>query len=589
MNASVKRLMRYMGKDIFAFLLVTVLAITSNILIFIGPRILGQATDMIISGVQSISAGTGGIDFPRIAHILLFLAGLYGLSCVFGLLQNHVMAGITASLSYRLRKDLSEKMHRLPLSYFDRTLRGDVLSRITNDVDTLVQSLNQGLIQILTSVISLVGIIIMMFMISWQLTLIALCVIPLFAVLISIISKKSSVHFKNQQERLGDVNSLVEEMLGSHTLVKAFNGEEASLEKFDKNNISLYNSAWKANFFSGLMMPVIFIIGNIGNVVICIAGGYYALKGALTIGGIQAFLQYTRSFLQPITQTANISNVFQQITASAERVFEFLNETEESADADAAKKPSEERVESSPLVHFDHVRFGYDREKMIINDFSADIKRGQKIAIVGPSGAGKTTLVKLLMRFYDVSGGAILLGGRDIRSFSRKELRSVFGMVLQDTWLFSGSIAGNIRYGNPEACDEEVRQAARTAQADRFVRTLPEEYDLVLNEESGNISQGQKQLLTIARVVLADPEILILDEATSNIDTHTELLIQQAMDNLMKGRTSFVIAHRLSTIRNADLILVMNNGDIVEQGGHAELLAKKGVYASLYNSQFSPE
>jgi ATP-binding cassette subfamily B protein len=588
-KGSMKRLFGYLGKDSLALVIVTILAVAANVFMFLGPRILGQATDEIAGGVKSQAAGGAGIDFARIGVILLSLVVLYIVSSCFGFLQNFVMSGVTTALSYRLRKDLSEKIHRLPFGFFDRTSHGDVLSRITNDVDTLSQTLNQSLVQIAIALTSFIGVIIMMFTISWQLTLMSLCVIPVSMLLVSLIVKKSSVHFKSQQNYLGAVNGHVEEMFGSHVVVRAFNGEKNSLEQFDKGNNALYNSAWKANFLSGLIMPITGIISNMVDVAICIMGGYYAVNGAMTIGGIQAFLQYVRTFMQPITQIANMSNILQQTAAAAERVFEFMDEAEEIQDPENAPRIVSAHAAGAVAVRFDHIRFGYVPDKVVINDFSAQVKSGQKIAIVGPTGAGKTTIVKLLMRFYDVSGGAILIDGHDIREYRRTDLRSVFGMVLQDTWLFNGTIADNIRYGKLGATDEEVRRAAVTAQADHFVRTLPGDYSMLLNEEADNISQGQKQLLTIARAILADPEILILDEATSNVDTRTEILIQRAMDNLMKERTSFVIAHRLSTIRNADLILVMREGDIVEQGSHTELLSQGGFYASLYNSQFDPE
>jgi ATP-binding cassette subfamily B protein len=539
-------------------------------------------------------AGSGDVNFGRISQIIIFLIGLYIVSALFSYLQRYVMAGVSAKLTFRLRKDINEKIHALPFSYYDKTTHGEVLSRITNDVDTINQTLNQSMTEIITSVTTLLGIIVMMLTISWQLTLIALCILPLSLLVVMVIIKKSQKHFMNQQNFLGNVNGHVEEMISSHVVVKSFNGEEKSMKTFNTLNDNLYKSAWKANFLSGLMRPIITFIGNFAYVAICIFGGYMTIKGTMTVGGIQAFIQYVRTFTQPITQIANISNVLQLTAAATERVFEFLGETEEAADApdaltvqrDSNLAPSPNSVKVEGTVKFNDVSFGYDPEKLVIHDFNATVKPGQKIAIVGPTGAGKTTIVKLLMRFYDVNKGSITIDGNSIQLFKRNELRSLFGMVLQDTWLFNGTIADNIRYGKLDATDEEVKKAAQTAQVDHFVHTLPEGYHMVLNEEADNISQGQKQLLTIARAILADPEILILDEATSSVDTRTEILIQKAMDNMMKGRTSFIIAHRLSTIRNADLILVMQDGDIVEQGTHDELIKRKGAYAALYNSQF---
>lgn len=592
-KGSIIKLAGYLGKHKWTILFVWILAIVSTVFTILGPKILGQATDVLFTGVMNKLAGAGGIDFGKIGGILLWLAGLYGVSAIFSYLQGYVMSAVTAKVTFKLRNDIDEKIHKLPLAFYDKTTHGEVLSRITNDVDTISQTMNQSLTQIITSVTSLAGIVIMMLTISWQLTLAALFVLPVSMIVVMMIVKKSQVHFKNQQKFLGSVNGHVEEMLGSHVVVKAFNGEEESVSAFGEYNDSLYKSAWKSNFLSGLMMPITSFIGNLAYVAICILGGYYAASGIMTVGGIQAFIQYVRSFTQPIAQIANISNVLQQTAAAAERVFEFLNEQEEARDeADALSIRNDDASDDGKRVHieghvrFDRVSFGYDPNKTIIKDFSARIEPGQKIAIVGPTGAGKTTIVKLLMRFYDVNSGAIMIDGHDIRAFKRDQLRSLVGMVLQDTWLFNGTIADNIRYGRLDATDEEVRDAAIAAQVDHFVRTLPDGYNMVLNEEADNISQGQKQLLTIARAILADPEILILDEATSSVDTRTEVLIQKAMDNLMRGRTSFVIAHRLSTIRNADLILVMRDGDIVEQGKHMELLSKNGFYANLYNSQF---
>ncbi|MFA7129257.1 MAG: ABC transporter ATP-binding protein [Sphaerochaeta sp.] len=591
---SMAKLVEYLGKYIWVILFVWILAIASTVFSILGPKMLGQATDVLFSGMLGKIAGSGNLDFSRIGQILFYLILLYATSALCMYLQGYVMSGITAKVTYQLRNNIDEKMHRLPLQYYDRTSNGEVLSRITNDVDTLSQTMNQSMTQIITSLTSVIGIGIMMVSISWQLTLVALCVIPVSSVVVVFIVKSSQKHFKNQQKYLGKVNGHVEEMLSAHVVVKAFNGEKDSAKTFGEYNEALYHSAWKSNFLSGLMMPIINFIGNLSYVAICIAGGYLAVKGALSVGGIQAFIQYVRSFNQPIAQIANISTILQQTAASAERVFEFLDEEEEIQDSlqaltingGVSNHDEKTSVSLEGNICFDKVSFGYDPNKLIIHNFSACIKPGQKIAIVGPTGAGKTTMVKLLMRYYDVTSGAIVIDGHDIKQFERNELRSLFGMVLQDTWLFNGTIADNIRYGKLDATDEEVKNAALAAQVDHFVRTLSEGYQQVLNEEANNISQGQKQLLTIARAILADPKILILDEATSNVDTRTEILIQKAMDVLMENRTSFVIAHRLSTIRNADLILVMNDGDIVEQGSHDELIALKGFYSDLYNSQF---
>ena len=591
-KGSMKKLVGYLGKYRLTIALVWALAIGSAVFMIFGPKVLGRATDELFTGIMARIAGTGGIDFAAIGGIILQLVLLYGVSALLSYSQGFIMSGVTADISRRLRRDIDDKLHRLPLGYYDRVTHGEILSRITNDVDTINQSLSQSLTQIITSATSLVGILVMMFSISAPLTFVALCVLPVSMVSVLAIIKHSQKHFRHQQEYLGRVNGHVEEMFGSHIVVKAFNGEEESERAFGEANERLYRSAWKANFLSGLMMPITGFIGNLAYVAICILGGYYAVNGNMTVGGIQSFIQYVRSFNQPIAQLANISNVLQQTAAAAERVFEFLDEAEEAPEAERAlsiadaKKGVAGDVELSGSVRFNHVCFGYAPDKTVIRDFSAEAKPGQKVAIVGPTGAGKTTMVKLLMRFYDVSAGEIDLDGHDIRLFKRNDLRTRFGMVLQDTWLFSGTIADNIRYGRPGASDREVRAAARAAQVDHFIRTLPEGYNALINEEVNNISQGQKQLLTIARAILCDPDILILDEATSSVDTRTELLIQKAMDNLMRGRTSFVIAHRLSTIRNADLILVMDDGDIVEQGTHAQLLEKGGFYAKLYNSQF---
>ncbi len=581
-KGTMKKLIAYLGQQKWKVIIVWLFAVVSAVFMIVGPKILGQATDEMVTGIIKMITGTGGIDFGKVGSIILWLLGLYAISAGFSYLQGYIMTGVTMKLTYQLRRDIDAKIHRMPFSYYDKTTHGEVLSRITNDVDTISLSLNQSITQIITSITSVIGILIMMFTISWQLTLVALCILPISMLLVSAIIKKSQKHFKMQQEYLGHVNGHVEEMFGSHVVMKAFSGEEESAKTFEEYNNTLYKSAWKANFLSGLMMPITMFVGNIGYVAVCILGGYFAVNGSLTVGGIQSFIQYVRSFNQPIAQLANISNVLQLTAAAAERVFGFLDEEEEIPEA--AKPASIAHLDGS--VQFKDVSFGYDPEKLVIRNFNAQVAPGQKVAIVGPTGAGKTTLIKLLMRFYDINSGAIMLDGHDIRDFKRDDLRSMFGMVLQDTWLFNGSVADNIRYGKLDASLKDVKKAAVAAQVDHFVRTLPNGYDMVLNEEASNVSQGQKQLLTIARAILADPKILILDEATSSVDTRTEILIQKAMDNLMKGRTSFVIAHRLSTIRNADLILCINEGDIVEQGTHEELLRKNGFYARLYNSQF---
>ncbi|WP_286163959.1 ABC transporter ATP-binding protein [Bacillus sp. AFS088145] len=583
-KGSMSKLMSYLGAHKKTIVFVFVLAIISTVFTILGPKILGKATDEIFSGVMKQISGSGKINFSKISVIGIWLIGLYLLSSLFAYLQGYVMSGVTMKVTFKLRSDINDKIHKLPLSYFDQTSHGEVLSRITNDVDTINQTLNQSLTQIITSITSIIGITIMMISISWQLTLVALCILPLSMVFVMMIVKKSQKHFINQQRYLGKVNGHVEEMLGNHVLVKAFSGEDESTRAFSEYNDELYKSAWRANFLSGLMIPITAFIGNIGYVAICILGGYFTANGSMTVGGIQAFIQYVRSFTQPISQIANISNILQQTAAAAERVFEFLDEKEEAPEVTNARSIKHNEVTSD--VHFNHVAFGYTPEKMIIHDFNLVVKPGQKIAIVGPTGAGKSTIVNLIMRFYDVNNGEITIGGHNIKNFKRDELRSLFGMVLQDTWLFNGTIADNIRFGRLDATDEEVTNASISAQSDHFIRALPDGYNMILNEEVNNISQGQKQLITIARAILADPQILILDEATSSVDTRTEALIQKAMDNLMVGRTSFVIAHRLSTIRNADLILCMKDGDIIEQGTHEELMEKEGFYANLYNSQF---
>ncbi len=593
-KGSLKKLLRYLGKYKIHILFVLLFAVLSTVFTIIGPKILGNATDELFQGIMGKITGTSdGIDFGAVGSILLWLVGLYVVSALFSYLQGYIMTGVSMKVTYNLRNDIIRKINRMPLSYFDRTSHGEVLSRVTNDVDTLSLTLNQSITQIITSTATFIGILVMMFSISWQMTLVALCIVPVALIFIMVIVKHSQKYFKRQQEYLGHVNGHVEEMYGGHVVMKAFNGEENSVKDFETYNNTLYGSAWKSQFLSGLMMPVMNFVANLGYVAVCILGGWLATTGSLTVGGIQSFIQYVRQFTQPITQIANISNILQQTTAAAERVFEFLEEDEEvkenvlvhvTPDGDKDHDDSTANIKGS--VQFAHVHFGYNPDKIIVNDFSAVVEPGQKIAIVGPTGAGKTTMVKLLMRFYDVNEGAILIDGYDIRNFSRNDLRGLFGMVLQDTWLYNGTIRDNIRYGRLDATDDEIVAAAKAAQVDHFVRTLPGGYDMVLNEEASNVSQGQKQLLTIARAILSDPKILILDEATSSVDTRTEILIQKAMDNLMKGRTSFVIAHRLSTIRDADLILCMKDGDIVEQGTHDQLMQKNGFYANLYNSQF---
>ena len=582
-KGTIRQLIEYLGKHKWIIMLVLLLAAASTVFTIVGPKILGNATTLIFDGLVSKISGTGaGIDFSAISRILIQVMTLYAISALLSFFQGYYMANISIDITYQFRKDIAEKINRLPLQYFDRVTHGEVLSRVTNDVDTVSQTLSQSLSQIVTSTASVIGILIMMLTISWQMTLIALVTVPIAMVVIRLIIKRSQKYFKQQQDYLGHVNGHIEEMFGGHVVVKAFNAEEESVKTFKNLNKTLYSSAWISQFLSHLMMPIMRLISNIGYVAVSIVGGYLAARNLISVGDIQAFIQYVRSFYQPLTQIANISNVLQQTAAAAERVFEFLNEPEEIAET--TDPVQLDKVFGS--VEFKNVQFGYNPEEIIIKNFSFKANPGQKIAIVGPTGAGKTTLVKLLMRFYDVDKGAILVDGHNIKDFSRKDLRGLFAMVLQNTWLYNGSIADNIRYGREEADQKEIEQAADAAHVDHFIRTLPGGYDMVLNEEATNISSGQKQLLTIARAVLADPPMLILDEATSSVDTRTEVLIQKAMDRLMHGRTSFIIAHRLSTIRNADLILVMRDGDIVEQGKHEALLEQKGFYAELYNSQF---
>ena len=581
-KGTMKKLMGYLTQYKIGLLLVVIFAIGSTIFNIAGPKILGKATTELFHGLINKVSGGSGIDFDKIAKILIGLMCLYVCSELFSFIQGYIMTGVSQKLTYRMRKEISEKIDRLPMGYFDKMTHGEILSRITNDVDTLSQSLNQSATQVITSVATIIGVLVMMLSISPLMTVIAILILPLSMGLIGMIVKRSQRYFKEQQEYLGYVNGQVEEVYGGHNIVKAFNKEDDVIDEFDRDNDRLYRSAWKSQFLSGMMMPIMQFVGNLGYVAVVILGGYLAIKKTIEVGDIQSFIQYVRNFTQPIQQVAQVANMLQSTAAASERVFEFLGEPEEEA------APENPVVLKNPegAVEFEHVHFGYNPEHTIIHDFSVKVEPGQKIAIVGPTGAGKTTMVKLLMRFYDVSGGSIKVDGHDIREFDRGELRRMFGMVLQDTWLFKGSIEDNIRYGKLDATHEDVVKAADAAYAHRFIQTLPGGYGMELNEEASNVSQGQKQLLTIARAILADPKILILDEATSSVDTRTEVRIQKAMDNLMKGRTSFIIAHRLSTIRDADLILVMKEGDIVEMGRHEELLAKNGFYADLYNSQF---
>ena len=581
-KGTMKTLWSYLSNYKFAIILVAVFAIGSTIFSIVGPKILGNATTELFNGLMDKLQGGSGINFGKIGEILLFLIGLYVVSASFSFIQGFIMTNVSQKLTYRLRKNISEKIGRMPMRYFDGQTHGEVLSRITNDIDTLSQSLNQSITQLITSATMLVGILVMMFSINWIMTLVSLLILPISLGIITKIIKKSQKHFKAQQEYLGHINGQVEEVYGGHLVIKAFNREKDTIEEFEKTNNILYDSAWKSQFLSGMMQPIMMFVGNLGYACVALTGGLLAIKNVITIGDIQAFIQYVKNFTQPIQQIAQVINMVQSMSAASERVFEFLNEEEEDQ---TTENPADIETVTG-AVTFDHVQFGYNPDQIIIHDFCAKVKPGQKIAIVGPTGAGKTTMVKLLMRYYDVNSGAILLDDHNIRDFNRRELRDAFGMVLQDTWLFKGSIMENIRYGRLDATDEEVIAAAKAARAHHFIQTLPGGYQMELNEDASNVSQGQKQLLTIARAILADNKILILDEATSSVDTRTEIEIQKAMDNLMKGRTSFVIAHRLSTIRDADLILVMKDGDIIEQGNHEELLAKNGFYANLYNSQF---
>ena len=577
-KGTMKKLLQYLGAYKISIVAVIIFAIGSTVFNIVGPKILGRATTEIFKGLVRKVSGGSGIDFTKIGKILGMLLVLYLCSALFSFIQGYIMTGVSQKLTYRMRKEISEKINRLPMNYFDKMTHGEVLSRITNDVDTLSQSLNQSATQVITSVATIIGVLIMMLSISPLMTLTALLLLPISMGFISVIVKRSQKYFMSQQEYLGHVNGQVEEVYGGHNIVKAFNKEQDVIATFDKDNDMLYQSAWKSQFLSGMMMPIMQFVGNLGYVAEVILGGYLAMKSVIEVGDIQSFIQYVRNFTQPIQQVAQVANMLQSTAAASERVFEFLEEEEE--EQTVTDSVPVDDLESR--VEFDHVHFGYNPDHIIINDFSVKVEPGQKIAIVGPTGAGKTTMVKLLMRFYDVNEGAIKVDGHDIRDFNRSELRKMFGMVLQDTWLFEGTV----RYGKLDATHEEVVEAAKAAHVHRFVQTLPGGYNMELNEEASNVSQGQKQLLTIARAILEDPKILILDEATSSVDTRTEIQIQKAMDNLMRGRTSFIIAHRLSTIRDADLILVMKDGDIVEQGNHEELLAKNGFYADLYNSQF---
>ncbi len=581
-KGSMKKIIQYMERYKVRFLIMFIFAIAGTIFNIVGPKILGKATTELFNGLVAKVSGTGGIDFGKIAQILLFALDLYLCSAIFSFIQGFIMTGISNDVTYNLRKDISKKMNRLPLKYFESRTNGEILSRVTNDVDTLQMGMNQSFTQLITSVTTLVGVLIMMLSINVWMTLAALVILPVSMGIIGAVMQRSQKFFQGQQKYLGEVNGQIEEIYGGHNVVKAFNKEEDVVDEFEITNKKLYNTAWKSQFFSGIMMPIMQFIGNLGYVMVAILGGFMVIRNAIEVGEIQSFFQYIRNFTQPIQQIAQVTNLLQSTAAASERVFEFLEEEEE----DQTVENPADITKLDGSVQFDHVKFGYNPDQIIIHDFSAEVHDGQKIAIVGPTGAGKTTMVKLLMRFYDVNGGGIQIDGKDVRDFNRGDLRQMFGMVLQDTWLFSGTIMENIRYGRLDATDEEVIAAAKAAHVHKFIMQQPGGYNMVLNEETSNISQGQKQLLTIARTILADNKILILDEATSSVDTRTEIQIQKAMDNLMKGRTSFIIAHRLSTIRNADLILVMRDGDIIEQGNHEELMAAGGFYADLYNSQF---
>jgi ATP-binding cassette subfamily B protein len=585
-KATIKKLIAYMRPFRAKIITVIVFAIFSASFSIIGPKILGKATTRLYEGLMAKVSGTGsGIDFEYIGKIILILLGLYIISAIFSFIQGFIMSGVSQKISFNLRKEISLKINRLPLKYFDKKTHGEVLSKITNDVDTIGQTLSQTMSDAVSNIIIIIGVLIMMLSINVLMTLVILLVIPVSMILVALVVKKSQQYFQHQQEYLGNINGYVEEMYSGHTIMKAFNGEEKSIDEFDKLNHKLYKTAWKAQFLSGMMMPMIIFVGNLGYVMVSILGGWFAIKKKIEVGDILSFIQYVRSFTQPIGQIASIASTLQSTTAAAERVFEFLNEEELTPDKEESLKLDDVKGK----VTFKNVKFGYEEDQTIIKNFSANVKPGQNIAIVGPTGAGKTTIVKLLMRFYDINDGSILIDDIDIRDVKRNDLRNTLGMVLQDTWLFNGTIMDNIRYGNLNATDDEVVAASKAAYVDQFVHTLPDGYNMVINEEADNISQGQKQLLTIARAFLADPKILILDEATSSVDTRTEVLIQNAMEELMKNRTSFIIAHRLSTIRNADLILVMKDGDIIEQGKHNDLLNKNGFYASLYNSQFETD
>ena len=585
-KGTTKKLMgKYLSEYKWKLIIVFIFAIAGTVFTIVGPKILGKATTEIYSGIVKKISGAGGIDFDYIFNIIMILVGLYIISAICSLIQSLVMTDVSQKLTYRMRDDLSKKIHRLPMNFFDKQSKGDVLSILTNDIDTFGQNFNQSITEIITAVCTVVGILIMMLSINVQMTLISLLILPISAFIVKKIVGKSQKYFTAQQEILGKVNGQVEEIYGGQSIVKAFNREDEVLKEFKEKNEKLYTVGWKSQFMGGFMYPVMNFIGNLGYVAVAIIGGYFTIQGKIQVGDIQSFIQYNKQFTRPIGEIAQIMTQIQTMIAAVERVLGFLDEEEEK---DVTTNPTD--VESlKGNIKFEHVKFGYNEDKVVINDFNAEVKDGQKIAIVGPTGAGKTTLVKLLMRFYDLNGGKITIDGYDIKDFNKGDLRKHFGMVLQDTWLFSGTIKDNIKYSKPDATDDEVIEAAKAAHVHHFIKTLPNSYNMVLNEETNNISAGQKQLLTIARVILADPKILILDEATSSIDTRTEIQIQSAMDNLMKGRTSFIIAHRLSTIKNADMILVINNGDIVEQGTHDELLAKDGFYATLYNSQFDEE